>query len=213
MKRTLILLIALIVTLLLNSCVVHIKEIGQIFSDPKQFICFSHICVRQAYGINKINQLRKSREIKKRKRINKKHKGGNESNGIVDSSIDSDSTITNNDSSNIYYGVNLSHTDTIIHIIFLNDSITTFNQDILMKQINIIGKEKIEKLEIQSYYETLNKSSKKKCNRQRMSEIYNYLNKNALPSYTMKINSQQETNLLIKRNLIELYITRKKIKR
>ena len=64
MKRTLILLI--ILTMFLSSCVVHFKEIGQVFSDPKQFICFSHICVRQAYGINKINQLKKSREIKKR---------------------------------------------------------------------------------------------------------------------------------------------------
>ena len=213
MKRSLILILVLNATVFITSCVVHFKEIGQIFSDPKQFICFNKVCVRQAYGINKINQLKKSRAIKKRKRNYKKHKGDNDSNDSEDSSTELNSTITKKDSTNIYYGVTLLDTDTTIHIIFINDSIITFNQDSLLKQINIIGKEKIEKLEIQSYYEKPNKSSNKKCNSKRMNEIYNYLNKNALPSYTMKINQQEETNLLIKRNLIELYITRKKIRK
>ena len=210
MKRTLILLITL--TMFLSSCVVHFKEIGQVFSDPKQFICFSHICVRQAYGINKINQLKNSREIKKRKRNYKKHKGNKESNDNVVSSKDSDTTITKKDSSNIYYRLTLSDIDTTIHIIFINDSIIKFNQDSLLKYINIIGKEKIEKIEIQSYYTKLNKTSIKNLNRQRMNEIYTYLNNNGMPAYIMRINIQEETNLLIKRNLVELYITRKRIK-
>ena len=53
----------------------------------------------------------------------------------------------------------------------------------------------------------------KKYNKQRMNEIYNYLNKNSIPSYVMKINIQQENNLLIKKNLVELYITRKRPRR
>ncbi len=45
-----------------------------------------------------------------------------------------------------------------------------------------------------------------------MNEIYTYLNNNGMPAYIMRINTQEENNLLIKRNLVEYILARERIK-
>lgn len=197
-----------LILFLFNSCVIHFKEIGQVFSDPKQFICFSSICVRQVYGINKINQLRKKNQVKKRKRNAKKHRGNknNYKNNIEDSTQKIDSVIVKDDTTYKIKGLTLSNIDTIIRIVFLNDTAIKFNQDLLLKDIKMLEKQQIKQIEIQAYYTKVNKITAKQTNKQRMNDIYIFLNKNGIPAYLLKFNSQQENNESTK-NLIELYVT------
>ena len=204
-------LFILLISFFFNSCVIHFKEIGEVFSNPKEFICFSRVCVRQFYGINKINQIKKRNEIKKRKRNAKKHRGNknNYNNDIEDFSQKIDSVIAKDDTPYKINGLTLSNVDTIIRIVFLNDTAIKFNQDLLLKDINTIEKQRIKQIEIQAYYTEVNKISAKKTNKQRMNDIYICLNKNGIPAYLLKLNSQQENNKSSK-NLIELYITLRK---
>ena len=55
-----------------TSCVFHVKEIKYIFSKPSEVICFSKICVRQHYGINKMKQIIKKAQLKANNRKNKR---------------------------------------------------------------------------------------------------------------------------------------------